>query len=105
MKAVIRTGGKQYFVSEGDKLEVEKLEGEPGEKVVFDDVLLITDDKGDKLELGNSILEKSKIEAEIVSQFKDKKVVVFKMKRRKDYRKKQGHRQQKTKVEIKKISV
>lgn len=104
MKAVIQTGGKQYLVGIDDVLEIEKLIGEPGDKVVFDQVMMIAADDGKKLELGDPVIKDAKVEAEIVDQFKADKIVVFKMKRRKRYRKTQGHRQKMTKVKINKIS-
>ena len=98
--AVIKTGGKQYLVSEGDVLDIEKIEGEG--KIKFEEVLMIDDGKATKL--GTPMLDKASVDAEIVEQFKDKKIHVFKMKRRKRYRKTQGHRQQTTKVNITKIN-
>ncbi len=102
MKAVIRTGGKQYLVGVDDVLDVEKIEGDKDGKIVFDEVLMIADDKDVKL--GDPVIKGAKVEANLEEQFKDKKIVVFKMKRRKRYRKTQGHRQQLTKVKITKIS-
>lgn len=99
-KAVIKTGGKQYLVSEGDVLDIEKIEGEG--KIKFAEVLMIDDGKVTKL--GTPNIDKASVEAEIVEQFKDKKIHVFKMKRRKRYRKTQGHRQNVTKVKIVKIN-
>lgn len=103
MKAVIQTGGKQYLVEVNDVLEIEKLTGEPGSKVVFDQIMMIAADDGKKLELGDPVIKGAKVEAEIMDQFKADKIVVFKMKRRKRYRKTQGHRQQMTKIKIIKI--
>jgi len=99
--AVIKTGGKQYLVEVGTVLDIEKIADESG-KIIFDEVLLIDDGKNTKI--GTPLVDGAKVEAEIVKQFKDKKVRVFKMKRRKGYRKTQGHRQQKTKVKITKIN-
>ena len=99
--AVIKTGGKQYLVEEGTVLDVEKLPGQDG-KIVFGEVLLI--DNGKTTKLGTPLVEGAKVEGEILEQFKDKKIRVFKMKRRKGYRKTQGHRQQKTRVKITKIA-
>jgi len=103
MKAVIRTGGKQYLVSEGDVIDVEKIPSDKKDKITFDEVLLLANDK-DEVELGDPVIKGAKVEAELVEQFRDKKVVVFKMKRRKRYRKTQGHRQNLTKIKITKIS-
>jgi large subunit ribosomal protein L21 len=101
MYAVIKTGGKQYRVSEGDRLRVEKLPGEVGEKVVFDKVLMLGGDESPKI--GAPTVEGAEVEAEIQAQDRAKKVVVFKFKHRKKYRKKQGHRQPYTAVRITKI--
>lgn len=102
MYAVIATGGKQYRVSEGDKVRVEKLNGDAGAKVVLDNVLMLGD--GDKSQIGAPVVQGAKVEAEIIEQGRDKKVVVFKYKKRKQYRKKQGHRQSFTDLRITKIT-
>ena len=102
MKAVIRTGGKQYLVGIDDILDVEKISADKAGKIIFDEVLMIAEDKNVKL--GDPIIKGAKVEAIVEEQFKDKKIVVFKMKRRKRYRKTQGHRQQLTKVKITKIT-
>ena len=99
--AVIKTGGKQYLVEEGTVLDIEKVVDKDG-KVEFTDVLLIDD--GKSLKLGTPLVEKAIVSGEVVEQFKDKKIRVFKMKRRKRYRRTQGHRQQKTRVKIIKIA-
>ena len=101
MYALIKTGGKQYRVAEGDLLRVEKIEGEVGEDVEFDEVLMIAN--GERVEIGRPLLKDSKVVGEIVEQGKGEKIVVFKSKRRKGYRKKQGHRQQYTALRIKEI--
>jgi large subunit ribosomal protein L21 len=101
-KAVIKTGGKQYLVSEGDVLEVEKVAGKSG-KVVFDEVLLVTDGDGKELKVGDPLIKGAKVEAEVMEQGKAAKVIAFKMKRRKNYRRKVGHRQQFTRIKITKI--
>lgn len=99
MKAVIKTGGKQYVVSEGDFIYVEKLDGKEKDKVVFDEVLMI-DSK-----IGNPILANASVEGVIVKQGKQKKIRIFKYKQKdRSNRKTQGHRQPYTKVEIKKIN-
>lgn len=102
MYAVIETGGKQYKVGKGDVIEVEKLDGDASSRIVFDRVLLVADEGGD-VKVGNPYLKGVKVEAVIVEQKKDRKVIVFKMKRRKNYRRKRGHRQRLTVVEIKQI--
>jgi len=97
MYAVIRTGGKQYKVEEGDILHVEKLEAEKGDSVTFDEVLLIG---GEDYTIGTPTVNGAKVSASVVRQFRDKKIIVFKIKRRKRYRKTQGHRQYLTEVRI-----
>lgn len=101
MFAIIRTGGKQYRVQEGDILDVEKLPVEPSQKFHFSQVLLIADEKS--THIGTPFLEKALVQAEILENFKDKKVIVFKKKRRKQYRRLRGHRQPLTRVKIEKI--
>ncbi len=100
MYAVIRTGGKQYKVEEGDKIKVEKIVAEKGDDVVFDDVLFLG---GEDYKLGDPNVEGAAVKGRVVRQMRDKKIIVFKMKRRKSYHKKQGHRQNLTEVEITKI--
>ena len=101
MYAIIATGGKQYKVSEGDKVRVEKLGSEVGEKVVFDQVLLVG---GSDVKVGAPTVDGASVEAEVVSNAKAKKVIVYKYKRKTGYHNKNGHRQQYTEVEIKKIN-
>ena len=103
MYAVVQTGGKQYKVAEGDRLLVEKLKGEIGAKATLDQVLLLGGNG--ELKVGNPFLSGVKIEAEIAEQGKAKKLLVLKKKRRKGYRKKQGHRQLFTTLKINKIIV
>ena len=98
MYAILETGGKQYRVAEGDVITVEKLPGEAGEAIEFDKVLLLSDESGVKV--GNPYIDSAKIFGEIVETGKGKKVIVYKYKSKKDYRKKQGHRQPYTMVEI-----
>lgn len=100
MYAVIKTGGKQYRVSEGDRLRVEKLDGEVGGSIEFDHILMIG---GEKPVVGKPIVEGAKVKAQITAQDRAKKVIVFKMKRRKNYRRKYGHRQPYTELQIKAI--
>lgn len=97
MYAVIRTGGKQYRVSQGDTLRVEKLPGEVGSAVTFDEVLMLG---GEKVAVGKPLVAGAKVNAEITAQDRAKKVIVFKMRRRKNYRRKRGHRQWYTEVKI-----
>ena len=103
MQAIIMTGGKQYNVSEGDTLFIEKLNAEAGEDVVFDQVLAIVD--GENTKFGTPVVEGAKVDAKVVKNGKGKKIRVFKYLPKKGYRKRQGHRQPYTKVEIGKISV
>lgn len=102
MQAIIVTGGKQYNVSEGDTLFIEKLEVEAGEAVTFDQVLAIVD--GENTKFGAPVVEGAKVEATVVKNGKGKKVRVYKYKAKKGYHKRQGHRQPYTKVEIGKIT-
>ena len=97
MYAVIKTGGKQYRVSKGDKLRVEKLPGNVGDAVNFDQVLLVG---GDALKLGKPLVGGAKVEAKITGRGLGKKLIVFKFRRRKNYRRKNGHRQPFTALEI-----
>lgn len=103
MHAVIKTGGKQYIVKPGDVIDVEKISGEPGEEVNFEEVLLVSAD-GEDVKVGSPVVESAKVEGRIVQQKKGEKIVVFKFKRRKGYRRKAGHRQSLTSVEITSIS-
>ena len=99
MKAVIKTGGKQYYVTEGDIIYVEKLDGEAGDKVVFNEVLLV-DNK-----VGNPYLDGASVEGEIIKNDKSKKIRIFTYKSKdRSNRRTMGHRQPYTKVEIKKIT-
>ncbi len=98
MYAVIATGGKQYRVSEGDILRVEKIAGEIGETVALDRVLMVAE--GDDVTIGTPVVENAVVNASIVEQAKAKKVLVFKYKRRKRFRRKQGHRQPFTAIKI-----
>lgn len=97
MFAVIRTGGKQYKVAEGDRLKVEKLEGNAGDTVEFTDVLMLG---GDETQVGNPTLPQAKVTARIEQQDKDKKIIVSTYKRRQDYQRRQGHRQAITRLRI-----
>ncbi|MCA1971538.1 50S ribosomal protein L21 [Caenispirillum bisanense] len=94
MFAVIKTGGKQYKVAQDDVIAIEKLSSEAGEAVTFDNVLMV----GDKV--GAPIVDGASVTGEVLKQFRDDKVIVFKKKRRQNYRRKNGHRQYKTLVKI-----
>jgi len=98
MFAIIRAGGKQYRVQEGDVLDVERLPAGTGKTALFDQVLLIGDDK--ETLIGTPLLEKAVVRAAVVDDFKGDKVVVFKKKRRKQYRRTRGHRQELSRVKI-----
>lgn len=98
MYAIVATGGKQYKVQEGDVLRVEKLTGVVGDEVAFDQVLLVG--AGEDVRIGQPVVEGAQVKGTIIEQGKNKKVLVFKYKRRKRYRRKQGHRQPFTAVKI-----
>ena len=98
MKAVIETGGKQYYVTEGTVLYVEKLDVEAGSEITLDKVLMVND------KVGNPYVNGAKVIGEVVKHGKNKKIIVFKYNAKKKYRKKQGHRQPYTKIEIKSIT-
>lgn len=100
MYAVIKTGGKQYKVEEGDRIQIEKLEAASGDTVTFEDVLFVG---GDEYKLGAPKLQGVTVSGTIVRQMRAKKIIVFKMKRRKGYHKKNGHRQYLTEIFITKI--
>ena len=102
MYAVIESGGKQYKVSEGTVLKVEKLEAAAGDRLSIDKVLMVNDENGN-VKVGNPLVSNARVEVEVMEQGRDKKVVVFKYKRRKNYRKKQGHRQPFTRIKVLKI--
>jgi len=97
MYAVVKTGGKQYKVSEGDLLKVEKLSGAVGDTIDLDEVLMVG---GEEVKIGTPLVPNAIVKAQIVEQAKDKKILVFKSKRRKTYRKKYGHRQPITRLKI-----
>ena len=103
MKAVIVTGGKQYTVSEGDVLYIEKLNAEEESVITFDQVLAVLD--GENSKIGTPVVEGAAVEGKVVKNGKGKKIIVFKYKSKKGYKKKQGHRQPYTKVEITKIAL
>ncbi len=99
MFAVIQTGGKQYRVAKGDSLRVEKLPGDVGAAVTFDKVLLLAPEGG-AAKVGTPVVQGAKVSATIVAQDRDKKIIVFKFRRRKNYRRKNGHRQPYTELKI-----
>jgi len=103
MYAIVDSGGKQYKVKEGEILRVEKLAGEVGDSVSFDRILMFSD--GDDVNIGTPLLEDVAVSGHIVEQGKAKKIIVFKYKRRKRYRRKRGHRQQFTAVKINSIKI
>ena len=103
MYAVIKTGGKQHRVSEGEMLSIEKVAGGKGDEVVFSDVLMVADENN--VRVGTPVVEGAKVIGVIMEQKKNKKIVVFKMKRRKGYHKKTGHRQPQTSMRIKAITI
>lgn len=102
MFAVIKTGGKQYRVAAGDEIVVERLEGEPGAKFAFEDVLLVAD--GDKVQVGAPVVKGASVTGELVGTRKGEKVLVFKKRRRNTYRRKRGHRQVESVVKITQVS-
>ena len=97
MYAIIKTGGKQYRVQENDVLKVEKLNAAVGETVTFDEVVAVG---GDKLQVGTPFVEGCAVQAEVLEQGKNEKVIIFKYKAKKDYRRKNGHRQPYTLVKV-----
>ena len=99
MYAIIQTGSKQYKVAVGDIVEVEKLGLESGAEVTFDQVLAVAGEDG-KLNIGTPMVEGAKVAAKVLDEFRAKKIVVFKMKRRKSYRRTHGHRQDLNRIEI-----
>jgi large subunit ribosomal protein L21 len=98
MYAVVKTGGKQYRVSAGEKLRIEQIPAEVGQEIVLDQVLVVAD--GDALKLGAPFLAGAAVKAKVLKQGRGDKVHIFKMRRRKHYRKSQGHRQNYTEIEI-----
>ncbi|GAB7564620.1 50S ribosomal protein L21 [Methylobacillus methanolivorans] len=102
MYAVIKTGGKQYRVAAGDKLKVEKLAGEVGSEITLDKVLLVSD--GENTTIGAPLVQGASVQAKVVAHGRGDKVLIFKMRRRKHYRKTQGHRQSFTEIQIEKIA-
>src|SRR4030042_1514881 len=103
MYAVIKTGSKQHKVTEGEVLSVEKLDGEKGSEVVFNEVLMVSSDEG--IKIGKPFIDGVKVFGEIIAQSKGPKIHVYKMKRRKGYKKKAEHRQKLTNMKITKIAL
>ena len=103
MLAVIKTGGKQYIVKKGDKIKIEKVKEAQGQEIIFDQVLLV--EKVKKVKIGTPFVEGAKVTGKVLEHTKGEKIIVFKYKPKKRYRKKQGHRQPYTLVEITKIEV
>ncbi|MCX5779279.1 MAG: 50S ribosomal protein L21 [Firmicutes bacterium] len=101
MYAVIQTGGKQYKVTEGEILKVEKLDGDAGDKLTLDQVLMLKDDNG--IRIGMPTVKDALVTVEVIEQGRSKKITVYKYKKRKNYRRKQGHRQAYTKIKVEKI--
>ena len=101
MLAVIKTGGKQYLVSPGEKIKIERIDKKEDSEITFEEVLLL--EKNKRLEIGTPIVKGAKVIGKIISQGKNKKVIVFKYKPKTRYKKKKGHRQPFTEVEITKI--
>jgi len=102
MIAVVETGGKQYQISPGSIIRIEKLKAKKGEEVVLDKVLMIKEDDSETL-VGNPLIAKARVTAEVLRQDRAKKIIVFKFKRRKNYHRKYGHRQAFTELKIKEI--
>ena len=103
MRAVFESGGRQFNVQEGDKIRISKIDAKVGDKVILDKVLLCT--KSNKAIVGTPYIKSAEVEAKVLSHGKEEKVTVFKFKRRTKYRRKRGHRQDYTEIEIKKIKV
>ncbi len=103
MLAVIRTGGKQYLVKPGDKIKIEKVKEKEGEKIIFKEVLLVENEE--KVEIGEPLVKQAEVVGKVIKQGKGKKVIVFKYKPKTRYKKKIGHRQPFTEVEIEEIKI
>lgn len=103
MYAVVKTGGKEYRISPGDLIRVEKMEGKVGDQVTMEEVLMVSHE--DQVQVGNPLLANAVITGEIVQQMKGKKVLTYKMKRRKNYRRTKGHRQTYTYIRVNDITV
>lgn len=99
MFVILETGGKQYRVSEGNTIDVEKIDAKEGDKVVLDKILFVQKDNGEII-VGQPMVENAKVEAEVVENYREEKVIIFKKRRRKNSRRKNGHRQEKTELKI-----
>ena len=104
MYAIVKTGGKQYKCIPGETMAIDKIEGEVGNDILLKDVLMTVDDN-DKVEIGRPVIENTNVSAEITKQTKGKKIIVFRSKKRKGYRRKTGHRQLLTEIRIKEINL
>jgi large subunit ribosomal protein L21 len=105
MYAVIKTGGKQYRVVNGDVIKVERLDGEVGQKIAFDQVLMVGGESDGAARIGSPLVAGAQVTAEVLEQAKAPKVIIFKKRRRKNYRRKRGHRQLQTVLRIQDIAV
>jgi large subunit ribosomal protein L21 len=103
MYAVVKTGGKEYRISQGDLIRMEKMQGKVGDQVTMKDILMVSHE--DQVQVGNPLLANAVITGEIVQQVKGKKVLTYKMKRRKNYRRTKGHRQTYTYIRVNDISL
>jgi len=101
--AVIKTGGKQYLIREGDTLKIEKIAGKTGDKVEFNQILLLGDEEGKEIKVGKPLISGAKVEGKILEQGRADKILVIKFKRKIRYKRKRGHRQPFTKIKIEKI--
>ncbi len=104
MFAIVKTGGKQYKVAQNDRIKIEKLDFNEGDKITLNEVLFIHNDQGEAI-FGSPVIAGAKVEAEIIKNFRDKKIIIFKKRRRQNSRRKNGHRQSKTEVKILNISL
>ena len=103
MHAVVKTGGKEYRISKGDVIRVEKMDGKVGDQVTMKDILMVSDEG--QVQVGNPLLANAMITGEIVQQVKGEKILTYKMKRRKNYRRTKGHRQTYTYIRVNEISL
>jgi large subunit ribosomal protein L21 len=103
MYAVLTTGGKQYKVKENDLIDIERISGDVGNEVTFSEIIAVGEEGGE-LKAGTPTIEGATVNAEIIDQYRGKKLIVFKMKKRKGYRRKKGHRQELTRIKISAIS-
>ena len=103
MYAVIKTGGKQYRVSSGEKVKVEQLAADIGSQITIDQVLMVAD--GDKISIGKPLVDGAKVQATVVNHGRGDKVKIFKLRRRKHFKKQQGHRQNYTEIQVDQISL